>query len=259
MESSEAVAAYVRAGKPNGILSGMYAFQIEQVSKMVRPGDRVLDLGCGPGSLLHSIATMNQDADFLGIDLSSEMIASGVVSRGTVEALDNLELRVDDMTTLETIESGSIDVVISSMAMHHLPSQHSLSDCFSAIERVLTPSGRIFISDFGRMRSLHSIEYFVRRAIPADEPVLEADYRASLRAAFSMAEIQSSLSDQLRNRVGIFSTIVSPVMIVLMTPFPVQQFTTERRSAGRNRLPLKRLVDLWQLRLFLRLGGMPVR
>ena len=77
MDSEEVVSAYTRAGQPNGILSGVYAFYLEHASRMVRPGDRVLDLGCGTALLLASIAALNQDASFVGIDCSARMIASG--------------------------------------------------------------------------------------------------------------------------------------------------------------------------------------
>src|SRR5688572_2906826 len=77
MDSEEAVAAFARAGQPNGILSGVYAFYTEQACKMIRPGDRVLDLGCGPALLLASIAALNQGARFTGVDCSAPMIARG--------------------------------------------------------------------------------------------------------------------------------------------------------------------------------------
>jgi len=71
------VAAFVRAGKPSGVLSGVYAFHVEQACNMIRPGDRILDLGCGPALLLTAIAVLNRDSSFLGIDLSDAMIEKG--------------------------------------------------------------------------------------------------------------------------------------------------------------------------------------
>jgi SAM-dependent methyltransferase len=255
MDSGEAVAAFARAGQPNGILSGVYAFYAEQACKMIRPGDRVLDLGCGPALLLASIAALNQEANFIGVDSSAPMIARGNESLRR-RAVRNVELRVDDMTELDSIESGSIDVVLSSMAMHHLPDVAHLYRCFEAIEKVLAPDGRVFISDFGRLKSLKSIEYFVRRAIPPDEPILEHDYRASLRAAFSRKEFNRALAGRGGQRISMYATIISPMMLVLMSPFPAP-----RLNANANRilqtLPPNRRADYRQLRLSLSLGGMP--
>ena len=257
MDSEEAVAAFARAGRPNGILSGVYAFYIEQACKMIRPGDRVLDLGCGPALLLASIAALNQEASFTGVDCSAPMIARGNEALHRMAA-KNVDLRIDDMTELGSIEPGSIDVVLSSMAMHHLPDTDHLYSCFDAIERVMAPDGRVFVADFGRLKSLKSIEYFVSRAIPPDEPVLERDYRASLRAAFSREEFNRALPDRMKHRVSLYSTVLSPMMVVVMTPFPSPPHNLTA-NAGRilQTLPRKRRADYRQLRLSLSLGGMP--
>jgi ubiquinone/menaquinone biosynthesis C-methylase UbiE len=258
MDSEAAVSAFARAAAPNGILSGVYDFFVRQACNMIRPGDRVLDLGCGPASLLAAVAARNQDAAFAGVDRSARMIAMGNdVLRGN--AARNVALRLDDMTELSSVEPGSIDVVLSSMALHHLPHTDDLRRCFEAVERVMAPEAKMFILDFGRLRSLRSVEYFVRRAIPRDEPVLEHDYRASLRAAFSRDELGTALSGRLRPRISIYSTVVSPMMVVLMTPFPESPFDDSRDAGRHERLPHNRRADYWQLRLSLRLGGMPLR
>jgi ubiquinone/menaquinone biosynthesis C-methylase UbiE len=259
MDSEEAVSAFVRAGKPDGILSGVYVFYLEQALNMIRPGDRVLDLGCGPATLLASIASLNRQSSFLGVDVSARMIAAGNESL-RASATRNVELRVDDMTKLSSVESGSIDLVLSSMALHHLPDTDQLRRCFEAIERVMAPGSRMFISDFGRLNSLKSVDYFVRRAIPEDEPILEHDYRASLRAAFSPKEISTALSDRMRNRLSIYSTVMIPMMIVVMAPLP----DSSREGCWNvhqvlRTLPYARRADYWQLRVGLRLGGMPVK
>jgi arsenite methyltransferase len=259
MDSEEAVSAFARAGRAGGILSGVYTFYVEQACGMIRPGDRVLDLGCGSALLLASVAALNADASFVGVDLSSAMIATGNESLRHSPAR-NVALRVDDMTELSSVESGSVDVVLSSMALHHLPDAVHLRRCFEAVERVLAPEGGVFITDFGRLKSLKSVEYFVRRAIPPDEPRLEDDYRASLRAAFSREEFGGALPARLKRRVAIYSTVVSPMMVVLMTPFPE---STRGRPKNPRRLykglPRERRADYRQLRLSLRLGGMPCK
>lgn len=254
MDSDDAVAAFARAGQPNGILAGVYAFYVEQACRMIRPGDRVLDLGCGSALLLASVAALNEDASFVGIDSSAPMIATG---RESVSRLGNVALRIDDMTELATVESGSIDVVLSSMSMHHLADTDHLQRCLEAIERVIAPNAKVFISDFGRLKSVKSVEYFVRRAIPKDEPRLEHDYRASLRAAFSTDEFRRAMSAEMKQRISLYSTVLSPMMIVLMTPFPDAGNGTANRMI--ETLPRKRRADYQQLRLSFRLGGMPCK
>jgi arsenite methyltransferase len=249
--NAEAVAAFARATAPGGILSGVHAFFADQASRVIRPGETVLDLGCGPAAHLMDIAARHPDCQFIGVDASPGMIAAASVAarrRGTVA------LRIDDMTELSSIDTGGIDVVISSMALHHLPDAAQLARCFAAVRRVLKPDGRLFIMDFGRLRSLKSVGYFVRRAVPPHEPILIRDYRASLLAAFSRIELESALPSGLRQRVSVYSTIVSPLMMVVATPM-----AAHAPAASARDLPPRRRAEYRQLSLALRLGGMPVR
>jgi arsenite methyltransferase len=258
MDSDEAVSAFARAGRPNSILSGVHAFTAQLACRMIRPGDRVLDLGCGPASLLASIAARNRQSSFVGIDASPKMIAAGnAVLRET--GADNVELRVDDMTELSSVPPAGVDVVLSSMAMHHLADTQALRRCFEAIERVMAPGANVLISDFGRLNSLKSIEYFVRRAIPPDEPELERDYRASLRAAFSRKEFAAALPGRISERISLYTTALSPMMVVMMTPLPDFSGNSLRSAAVVRSLPRARRADYWQLYFSLRLGGMPVK
>jgi SAM-dependent methyltransferase len=258
MDSDEAVAVFARAGRPADVLSGVHAFTAELACRSISAGDRVLDLGCGPASLLASIAARNPQSSFVGIDASPKMIAAGhALLRET--GLRNVALRVDDMTLLSTVAPGSADVVLSSMALHHLADTRALRHCFAAIERVMAPGARLVISDFGRLGSLKSIDYFVRRAIPPNEPVLERDYRASLRAAFSRQEMAAALPARLRDRVALYATAPAPMLIVMLTPPPDPPRDILRKVSSLRSLPRARRADYRQLYFSFRLGGMPVR
>ncbi len=256
MDGDEAVEAFARAGQPNGVLSGVHAFYVEHACRMILPGDRVLDLGCGPGHLLAQVAGLNSAASFVGVDFSRPMVEQ---ARRTLNG-GNVEVRVDDMTELASVKAGTVDVVLSSMAMHHLAGTASLRRCFEAMERVMAPGARVFVADFGRLKSVKSVEYFVRRAIPPEEPRLEHDYRASLRAAFSIEEFRAAMGVDMKDRVNLYATAVSPMMVVLMSPLP----DGARENGGAVRrtiqeLPQERRADYERLRMFLRMGGMPCR
>jgi trans-aconitate 2-methyltransferase len=74
----------------------------------IRPGLRVLDLGCGDGALTHRLAAALPDGDVLGIDSSPEMLAQA-------QRLTGPGLRF----ALGTIESvtGAYDLVFSHSAL----------------------------------------------------------------------------------------------------------------------------------------------
>lgn len=257
MDEPEAVTAFARAGQPNGVLSGVYAYHLAQSCAVIGSGDTVLDLGCGPANLLVATAKLNPRGHFIGVDLSLGMLEEG---RKLVEAagLRNVELRMDDITKLESVEDGSIDVVLSSMALHHLSDTGSLESCLAAVDRVLAPGGKVYICDFGRLKSIRAVEYFVRRAIPDDEPILGRDYYESLKAAFSKLEIKSALSGLLRRKLRLHSTPVSPLMLVIKTDYDAMLAEPVRAEIEMmiEGLPHRRRQDLRQLRIFFRMGGL---
>lgn len=259
MDSPDAVEAFARASQPHGILAGVYAFILEHSCRMIQPGSRVLDLGTGPASLLCTLAQANPDSAFIGIDLSESMVS---VAQKQIHEMNlrNATVRVDDITSLSTVADQSVDIVLSSMAFHHLRTRRDLSNTFKQIDRILSPDGRVFICDFGRIKSLVSVEYFVRRAIPPEEVLLERDYRASLRAAFSLSEFAESLPPRLERLLQLNSTAVSPLLIVIRSEFPTQSGVQSPVVARMiSSLPPRRLSDFRQLQWFFRLGGMPWR
>ncbi len=101
----------------------------------LRPGQRVLDLGCGTGypSILAAQAVGNQGS-VVGLDLSDEMLT---VARRKANAmgLSNVEFQVTDVTTLP-FEDTSFDSVISRFCLMFLP---DIPNTVSEISRVLKP------------------------------------------------------------------------------------------------------------------------
>ena len=54
--------AFELAGREDGFLASIYLYQALQIAPLVRPGDRVLDLGCGPANQLVQVARLNPQA-----------------------------------------------------------------------------------------------------------------------------------------------------------------------------------------------------
>jgi SAM-dependent methyltransferase len=168
-----------------------------------------------------------------------------------------VELAREDMTRLEGVADRSIDAVVSSMSLHHLPDAAALDRAFAAVARVLRPGGGVYLTDFGRLKSLRSVDYFVARAAPGEDPALSVDYAQSLRAAFSREELARLSARHFGARVRVHATVVSPLVVVLKSE--------PRRDAGAIKgalrraaraLPAARRDDLRQLQLFLRADGL---
>lgn len=93
----------------------------------IKPGDRVLDVGCGKGFLLHELTQSVPGIDAFGIDISEYGIADG---KPEVKP----RLVVGNARVLP-YPSASFDVVISLGTLHNLPVEQSI-DAFAEIERV---------------------------------------------------------------------------------------------------------------------------
>jgi ubiquinone/menaquinone biosynthesis C-methylase UbiE len=109
----------------------------------VTAGNDVLDVGCGPGYLTALAArAASPGGHATGVDVSEPMVQEARRKRastscsfvlGKAEALD--------------LPDASFDVVLSSLAIHHIP-EDARAQAFAEMFRVLRPGGRVLIADF---------------------------------------------------------------------------------------------------------------
>ena len=113
---------------------------------LIKPGDNVLDVGCGTGEVTLRAKTRAKDGQVFGIDPAPEMItvARNKAARKGLE----IDFRVGVIESLPFTDA-SIDVVTSSLMMHHLPEELKVRG-LAEINRVLKPGGRLLIADFMR-------------------------------------------------------------------------------------------------------------
>lgn len=255
MNDEASVDAYTNGGRQNGALSGGYLYHLAHMCRMIRPNDLVLDIGCGPCNLLGQLAELNPRSEFIGLDMSITMLHRAE-RRFARTGLGNVELRCGDMTKLDGVADHSVDVVVSSMAFHHLPDEYALDMTFAQVDRVLKPEGAVYFNDFGRLKHAESVRYFVSRAAEGESQVLVDDYFHSLHAAFTRDDFERVARRHLGSRGRVYTTAVSPLQVVIKSRArhtPACRTELKRRYRA---LPRARKADVRQLSLFLRLGGL---
>ena len=109
----------------------------------VRPGDRVLDLGCGAGRF--TAALREAGADPVGVE-----IAEGALERAR-RNVPGADLRLAPSEGPLPLEDASFDVVWCSEVLEHVP---DTAGALSEIRRVLRTGGRLLVTtpSHGRLR-----------------------------------------------------------------------------------------------------------
>lgn len=109
---------------------------------------RVLEVGCGTGSLTLKLAGMLPHGSFTGVDIDPKMLAMAERKAGA-SAVEWLTAPADELP----LADASFDAVTISLVMHHLsPVQQPAT--LAEILRVLRPGGSFHVLDFGRPRNI---------------------------------------------------------------------------------------------------------
>lgn len=257
MDSEAQVNAFAEAGRIDGVMSATYLFNTARISQVISGCEKVLDLGCGPATQLAQIAQLNQAIEFIGIDLSESMLENANTYCKNL-GLNNVSFQKDDISTLSSIPNDSMDAVISTLALHHLPNIAMLKQCFQQVNRVLKPGGSLYLIDLSRLKSLYSILYFAYMNKQHQPPIFSLDYERSLRAAFSAKEI-GNLSIEIFgvNNVIALSTFIIPILTIIKTPDKQLSLETKNEIHNiYNKMPKQYRKDLNDIRLFFKLNGL---
>lgn len=107
-------------------LTGYHDFFVERV----RPGERVLDLGCGYGAVSYSLAS-RAGASVVGVDFSAENISA---ARARFQH-PNLRFVVGDAT--QDLPQGPVDVIVASNVLEHIEDRR---DFLRTVQERLHPS-----------------------------------------------------------------------------------------------------------------------
>src|SRR5712672_2332111 len=89
----------------------------------IKPGMKVLDLGCGDGTTAVPAAKLG--ADVLGVDIASNLVAAGN-KRANELGLTNCRFQEGDATNLRDLKDQSFEVVVSIFGAMFAPKPHDV-------------------------------------------------------------------------------------------------------------------------------------
>jgi SAM-dependent methyltransferase len=211
----------------------MFLFNAIQLAPFVFKGAHLLDLGCGTGgqaSLFHSLFP---HIKITGVDLSSAMLERFTSNNRGAE---RIEARRDDLSTLETFEDHSVDLIVGNECLHHMRSEDQLQTLVRAINRVLKPNGHFLFFDLLPVRNHKSAQLLID-VFPQD-PIVKMDYGHSLNAAYPIEAWSRA-----------FSPFRGTPSISTLWPLPlfgtVSSFPLKKELISFIRSPFRHLFWYW--------------
>ncbi len=137
-----------------------------------RPGERVLDVGCGTGLFLKSLAAEHDGLALTGLDLSPDMLARARRDVATLRGRSPTPAFVQGSVFAMPFPDGAFDVALNCISCHFYLDQVR---AFREIHRVLASGGRLYsaalITGLRRRASLAGI------AVYHPVPTLEEHFR----------------------------------------------------------------------------------
>jgi SAM-dependent methyltransferase len=196
MDDPDQIRSYVQAYDWGGPTSALQLDHLRNLCRMIKPGDTVLDLACGPGPLLLELAALYPDCKFIGADLSPNMLKH-LEQEAAARNLQNVSVLLEDIRTLPSLRDRSVDLVIITSALHHVPSSAGVRQVFQRICSLVRPGGGFYIFDFGLLKSPKTRHILVKEVARLAHPITAHDYDVSLQAAYPIPEIVQLANDEL--------------------------------------------------------------
>lgn len=123
---------------------GQQKWADELIGKLgLRPGESVLDLGCGDGKITAELAELVPEGKVVGVDFSAEMIAHA--QEKYADRASHLTFAQADARELAF--EGEFDAIFSNAALHWVVDH---APVVRGLERALRPGGRLLLQMGGK-------------------------------------------------------------------------------------------------------------
>lgn len=112
----------------------------------IQTGHRILDLGCGTGTLALLIQKTHADTEVFGVDADLNVLT---IAQGKVVGSDSPLLLIAGLVFELPYPANQFDRIVSTLLFHHL-TQEAKQRTLQETLRVLKPGGQLCVADWGK-------------------------------------------------------------------------------------------------------------
>jgi S-adenosylmethionine-diacylgycerolhomoserine-N-methlytransferase len=120
----------------------------------LKPGARLIEVGCGTSRNLIKIAKAYPDAQLYGLDASSEMLAESALAiarAGLTSRIKLVQAYAEDLSPALFGETAPFDAAVFSYALSMIPDWRK---ALTAAQSALAPGGAVHVVDFGDLKGI---------------------------------------------------------------------------------------------------------
>lgn len=190
MDREEQALAYARADFSEA--NALFTRLLEDLAGGALQG-RLLDLGCGPADIPCGLARRHPD---LGIDAVDGAPAMLALAQQRIDGMPDIAGRISlrcEYLPCTALAAQGYDHVVSNSLLHHLADPAVL---WRTVRHCGRPGAGVLVMDLARPVSEIAVEGLVETYAMDEPEVLRADFRNSLFAAYTPAEVEQQLRAQ---------------------------------------------------------------
>ena len=205
MEIPSQVKAYADADfsrSDSMVVKGLEKY-LKKSGKILNNNDLILDVACGPGNISERIAKNWPFVKVVGIDGSKEMLkyAEKRLCEGFTHNLSYKFIDINSIAIGENLFPLKADVLVSNSALHHFHDPYSFWD---ALKKLGKNKCIHFHRDLIRPVSIEKAYEIKEKHLSSSPEILKKDFFASLRASFTVDEVNHQLVNAGLSQLEVF-------------------------------------------------------